>query len=45
MQRLDNAEAYTAYNDEMYALCHEDYSYQKYLDRVAAFYQGHYTLP
>ncbi len=45
MQRLDGAEAYEAYNSEMYALCHEDYSYEKYLWRVHKFYQGNYTLP
>lgn len=45
MQRLDNAPAYEAYNSEVRALCQQDYSYEKYLQRVEAFYQAAYTLP
>jgi hypothetical protein len=45
MRRLDNAAAYEAYNNEMYALCHQDYSYASYLRRVKQFYQGNYSLP
>jgi hypothetical protein len=45
MQRLDNAPAYEAYNSEVYALCQQDHSYEKYLRRVEKFYQKEYTLP
>lgn len=45
MQRLDNAPAYEAYNSEVAALCQQDHSYEKYLQRVKEFYQEDYTLP
>ena len=45
MQRLDNAPAYEAYNREVAALCQQDHSYEKYLQRVKEFYQEDYTLP
>lgn len=45
MQRLDHAPAYEAYNEEVAALCRPDHSYEKYVQRVEAFYRQAYTLP
>lgn len=45
MQRLDQESAYEAYNSEVATLCRPDHSYEKYLQRVEAFYRQQYTLP